>query len=91
MTPFTFHRPKPCAVAGFPVAPPKSTAVIQPLPKKKKPYRDRTQAAANALRTDEERKADRMKKATAFHPASNFEITSSTKNMGTAGSRFKTI
>lgn len=49
------------------------------------------QQAASALRTDAERAADKLAKATAFNKAGgNFTIHPSTSKVGTAGSRFAT-
>lgn len=50
------------------------------------------QKAASALRTDAERKAEKLAKATAFHPAScNFSIKPNpSKPVNKAGSRFAT-
>ncbi len=89
---FKFHRPKADACAGFPSAPPKRQPdTIRP-PAKRGPSKSKTQQAASALRTDEERKADKLARATAFNPAGfNFTLNPTpSKTIGAAGSRFAT-
>jgi hypothetical protein len=60
-------------------------------PAKRGPKSTKVQQAASALRTDAERAADKLAKATAFNKAGeNFTIHPSTSKVGTAGSRFAT-
>lgn len=61
-------------------------------PAKRGPNSTKVQQAASALRTDAERAADKLAKATAFHPTScNFSIKPNpSKPVNKAGSRFAT-